>query len=104
VAPLAEGLEVGHDGHRRHRRDRVRGSADLGADPERWKATVKGPDCDLEIDRLWQKVLDYMGKFLVRGSKVRIIQVTAACYSGSDCVAYLKRALKWIEQHPEEGL
>jgi len=66
--------------------------------------STKGPDYDREIDRLWQKVLDSMNRFLVRSSKVRIIQVTAACYSGSECVAYLKRALKWIEQHPEGGL
>lgn len=66
--------------------------------------TAKRVDYDQESDRLWQRVLDAHRRGCVGWWKVQIIQVTDACYNGADSVAYLHRALKWIELHPEGGL
>jgi hypothetical protein len=58
-------------------------------------------DVERQIARLQRELFEAWRQGRVGSWKVRIIQSTAACYAGEACAAYLQRALRWIEQHPE---
>lgn len=56
-----------------------------------------------QAERLMEQVRHAWRRGQVGGWKVRLIRATAACYGGAESVAYLQRALKWIEEHAEGG-
>ncbi len=56
-----------------------------------------------QAERLMDQVINAWRLGQVGGWKVRLIRATAACYGGAESVAYLQRALKWIEEHAEGG-